>query len=155
MSNYEPVDGPDSFEVHGLFARGWPLPIGWLSWGKATAQDPHLRRYAVALQVGHWSEGSWIVDGACAAIASGQAAEARGGFLDAGFSQAVLGHRLVNIYHTGRLGQRCRKVTWNRPQLLRVAWQQFDSVRKSANARLGRGAGMCYAEAAKRISRML
>ena len=80
--HYMTVEGPESCEVTGLFARRWPVrlsPSHRLAIGvHATCQDVRIKNYTVALTAGTWQEGSWQILGTCTAVAPGKASEARG-----------------------------------------------------------------------------
>ena len=99
---YQPVEGPDSCEVTGIFARGWPVrltPSHRLAIGvRATCQDGRIKKYAVALTAGCWQEGSWQIIGTRTTLAPGHATEARAWFFGCWrLLQAVLGKDQVNI----------------------------------------------------------
>lgn len=97
---YMPVEGAESCEVTGVFAKGWPVRLGpshRLAIGvQATCKDPRIKKFAVAVTAGEWHEGSWQILGTCTAIAPGQASEARGWIFGCWILlQAVLGkHQL-------------------------------------------------------------
>ena len=97
-----PVEGPESCEVTGILARGWPVrlsPGHKLAIGvHATCQDIRIKKFAVALTVGTWHEGSWQIEGTCTALAPGQATEARSWVFGCWLLlQAVLGRHQLNI----------------------------------------------------------
>ena len=103
-SRIKQTEGIDSCEVTGLLAHGWPIrltPNQRVAVGvQATSTDPRLRKYAVALTVGSWLEGSWQIVGTCTAIAPGQAVESRGWIFGCWLLlQAVLGRHQLNIPH--------------------------------------------------------
>ena len=102
--NLKQMEGIDSCEVTGLLAHGWPIrltPNQRVAVGvQATSTDPRLRKYAVALTVGSWMEGSWQIVGTCTAIAPGQAVESRAWIFGCWLVlQAVLGKHQMNIPH--------------------------------------------------------
>lgn len=67
--DYNPRVGVDSLHTRGLLDEGWPTRIGpsyRIAIGvKATCKDVRVQKYAVAIVVGQWKEGSWQVVGTC------------------------------------------------------------------------------------------
>ena len=100
--DYAPLVGVDSLRTTGILTEGWPMSIGpshRVAIGvKATCQDARVQKFAVALMVGHWHEGSWQVVGTCTALTPGKASEARAWVFGCWLLlQAFVGRHQVNL----------------------------------------------------------
>ena len=102
--DYRPTVGVESIQVTGMLEGGWPIrisPSQRIALGvKATCQDGRLKRYAVAVTIGQWKQGSWQVEGTCTALTPGDNNEARAWVFGCWIALlAIVGRHQINVPH--------------------------------------------------------
>lgn len=166
--DYRPQVGVDSLQATGVLEDGWPTrisPSQRFGIGvKATCRDGRLQRYAVAVTVGQWKDGSRQLDGARAALTPGKPSESRAWVFGCWLAlQAILGRQQINIPHragwqtlqqgaksvlVADLWRNLDEAEWRRLRALHVpakmlkgdggdqrAWMQFQAAQQCAQQR--------------------